>query len=417
VELILQAVARGNKVLACAPSNLGVDNLFERLVERGANAVRVGHPARVLAHLRDHTLQALVPKHRDMKQVKDIRFEAKELFRKADRPSRAGIDRNQRRQLREEAKSLLSDARAAEAAIVQEILAEADIVCATNTGLDAELLGARRFELAVIDEACQCTEPSCWIPILRSERVVLAGDHCQLPPTIISHEAAKEGFDVSLQERLVKAYGDRLARPLRVQYRMHEEIMRFSSAMFYEGRLQADESVAHHLLSDSPAVKEDELTTNAVRFIDTSGACYDEKKETAGSSCSNPEEASLAVKKVRDLMACGVRPSDIALITPYTAQVRVLQELLDNDAVEVGSIDGFQGREKDAVIISLVRSNKRKEIGFLKDVRRMNVALTRARKKLIVIGDSATITAHSFYERLLDHFDKIDAYHVVWEEE
>jgi superfamily I DNA and/or RNA helicase len=175
--------------------------------------------------------------------------------------------------------------------------------------------------------------------------------------------------------------------------------------------------VAGHCLCDLVGVAEEELTSTAVHFIDTSGAGFDEARETAGSSYSNREESQLAAKKVRDLLGCGVPAGDIAVITPYSAQVQLLREHLEQEGIEIGSIDGFQGREKEAVIISLVRSNTEKQIGFLKDVRRMNVALTRARRKLIVIGDSATITAHPFYERLLEHFDLVDAYHVVWEEQ
>ncbi|MBT5708250.1 MAG: AAA family ATPase, partial [Verrucomicrobia bacterium] len=415
VELIRQAVLKGRKAIVCAPSNLGVDNLFERLLDRGTNAVRIGHVARVLPRLRDKCLSALVPKHRDVRRIKKLRLEAAELFRKSDKSTR-GLDGQARQALREEARELLADAREMESGIAQEIVDAAEVVCVTNTGINSDLLGARRFDLAIIDEACQCSEPSCWIPLLRANRIVLAGDHCQLPPTVISQEAAKEGFSVSMQERLVELYGTSVCKPLLVQYRMHEEIMRFSAAQFYDGKLEADASVAGHRLCDLPGVSDDELTTNAVRFIDTSGSSFEEEREAAGSSLSNPEEAALAIKKAMDLIALGVLPEDIAVITPYTAQVRALRERMENDAVEIGSIDGFQGREKEAVIISLVRSNPDHEIGFLRDTRRMNVALTRARRKLIVIGDSATISEHPFYSGLLNHFDAIEAYYGVWDE-
>ncbi|MGB0578175.1 MAG: AAA domain-containing protein [Limisphaerales bacterium] len=416
VELIRQTVLQGYKVLVCAPSNLGVDNLFERLLDRGTNAVRIGHVARVLPRLRERCLSVLVPKHRDMRQVKKLRSEATDLFRKLDKLTR-GLDRAARQEMRDEARSLLADARDLETGIAEAIMDEAEVVCATNTGLTGNLLGARRFDLVVIDEACQCSEPSCWIPLLRADSLVLAGDHCQLPPTVISHQAAKEGFAVSLQERLVELYGKKITRPLLVQYRMHEEIMHYSSHQFYDGDLQADETVAAHLLRDLPDVRDDELTTNSVRFIDTSGSGYEEQRETAGSSIANPEEAALAVKKARDLMELGVSPQDIAIITPYTAQVRLLEEQMPAAVVEIGSIDSFQGREKEAVIISLVRSNQANEIGFLSDTRRMNVALTRARRELIVIGDSTTIGSHPFYSGLLDHFDQIGAYRGLWDED
>lgn len=415
VELICQSVQQGQKVLVCAPSNLAVDNLFERLLDRGVSAVRLGHIARVLPRLRDRCLTALVPKHRDIRRIKKLRLEAAELFRKADKSSR-GLDRQARQALREEARELLADARDSESGIAQEIVDEADVVFVTNTGINTDLLGTRRFDLVVIDEACQCSEPSCWIPLLRADRLVLAGDHCQLPPTVISRQAAKEGFAISMQERLVELYGETISRPLLVQYRMHEEIMRYSASQFYNNDLRADDSVMGHRLCDLSGVREDELTSNAVRFIDTSGSGFEEERETSGSSVANPEEAALAIKKAMDLIELGVRPEDIAIVTPYTAQVRVLCEKMTNDGVEIGSIDGFQGREKEAVIISLVRCNQDHEIGFLRDTRRMNVALTRARRKLIVIGDSATIAEHPFYHGLLDHFDAIDAYHGVWDE-
>ena len=416
VELIRQAVVKEQKVLVCAPSNLGVDNLFERLLARGTNAVRIGHMARVLPHLQEHCLTALVPKHRDVKRIKKLRLEAADLFRKADKPSRT-MDRAERYALRDEARDLQAEARDMESDIAQQILDEAEVVCVTNTGIISDLLGARRFDLAVIDEACQCSEPSCWIPLLRADRLVLAGDHCQLPPTVISQEAAKEGFAVSMQERLVELYGERVCRPLLTQYRMHEDVMRFSSDQFYDGRLEADESVTAHLLQDLPDVREDELTECAVRFIDTSGSGFEEEREPAGSSILNAEEAGLAIKKARDLIALGVPAADTAIITPYSAQVRKLRELNDNETIEIGSVDGFQGREKEAVIISLVRCNNDHEIGFLRDTRRLNVALTRARRKLIVIGDSATISEHPFYAALLEHFDQVGAYHGVWDEE
>ena len=416
VELIRQAVAKEQKVLVCAPSNLGVDNLFERLLARGTNAVRIGHMARVLPHLQEHCLTALVPRHRDVKRIKKLRLEAADLFRKADKPSRT-MDRAERYALRDEARDLQAEARDMESDIAQQILDEAEVVCVTNTGIVSDLLGARRFNLAVIDEACQCSEPSCWIPLLRADSLVLAGDHCQLPPTVISQEAAKEGFAVSMQERLVELYGERVCRPLLTQYRMHEDIMRFSSDQFYEGHLEADSTVAAHLLRDLTDVREDELTECAVRFIDTSGSGFEEEREPAGSSVLNAEEAALAIKKARDMIALDVPAGNIAIITPYSAQVRKLRELNDNESIEIGSVDGFQGREKEAIIISLVRCNNDNEIGFLRDTRRMNVALTRARRKLIVIGDSATISEHPFYAALLEHFDQVGAYHGVWDED
>jgi predicted DNA helicase len=244
---------------------------------------------------------------------------------------------------------------------------------------------------------------------------VLAGDHFQLPPTIISTEALQAGFDISLMERLLTDIGPHISRRLNIQYRMHTDIMNFSSDVFYGGSLLADGTVRAALLADLPAVSDSPLTHVPVDFIDTAGASYDEELEPNGDSRFNPMEAELAIKKVHALLEHGLSPDMIAVISPYSAQVRLLRELLGETDVEIDSVDGFQGREKEAVIVSLVRSNREGEVGFLADTRRMNVALTRARRKLIVIGDSATITSHAFYQRMLEYFESIGAYHSVWE--
>ncbi|HUY88601.1 MAG TPA: AAA domain-containing protein [Pirellulales bacterium] len=418
VELIRQAVRRGDKVLACAPSNLAVDNIFERLLAAGERAVRLGHPARVLPELRAHTLDLLVEEHRDVALARKLVKEAWALFRKADRYTRAKPEPGARRETRQEARSLLADARRLEAMAVEHILDTADVLCATTTGLDDELLGARRFDLLVIDEACQSAEPGCWIPLARAERVVLAGDHCQLPPAVLSGEAQSQGFGVSLFERLVGLYGGDAARRLSVQYRMHAAIMEFSSLEFYEAELTADAAVAGHRLCDLPGVQTCPLTESPVEFIDTAGAGYDEETEPDGESRLNPREAELVASKVRALLEAGVAPEHIAVIAPYAAQVRLLRERLAGDApgLEIDSVDGFQGREKEAIVISLVRSNPAGEIGFLSDVRRTNVALTRARRKLLVVGDSATLAADPFYQRLFEYFEGLGAYRTVWEE-
>lgn len=416
VELIRQAVRRGEKVLACAPSNLAVDNIFERLLAAGERAVRLGHPARVLPELRAHTLDLLVEEHRDVALARKLVKEALALFRKANRYTRAKPEPGSRQQTRQEARSLLADARKLEAQAVEHILDTADILCATTTGMDDDLLGARRFDLLVIDEACQSTEPGCWIPLARADRIVLAGDHCQLPPTVLSGEAAAQGFGVSLFERLISLYGRDISRRLTVQYRMHSSIMDFSSLEFYDAELTADAFVAGHRLCDLPGVTAEPLTELPVEFIDTAGAGFDEETEPDGESRLNPREADLVVRKVQALLAAGVPAEAIAVIAPYAAQVRYLRERLEAPGLEIDSVDGFQGREKEAVIISLVRSNPTGEIGFLSDVRRMNVALTRARRKLLVIGDSATLASDPFYQRLLEYFEGLGAYKTVWEE-
>jgi ATP-dependent RNA/DNA helicase IGHMBP2 len=416
IELIRRAAARGQKVLACAPSNLAVDNLLERLVRHGESAVRLGHPARVLPELREHTLDLMVDNHPDMKVARRLVKEAHQLRSKADRFTRAKPLPGAKREMRQEARELIADARRLEDQVATSILDHATVVCATLTGIDPRILGERQFDLAVIDEAGQATEPICWIPLLRSDRLVLAGDPFQLPPTVVSPEALKGGFAVSLLERLMDADGARISRRLTIQYRMHEQIGGFSSDEFYEGSLAPDPTVKAHLLAELPGASASELTNSPLEFVDTAGAGYDEQVEPDGESRLNPQEAELASRRVALLLEAGIAPRDIAIIAPYAAQVRHLRQRLDVEELEIDTVDGFQGREKEAVIISLVRSNPRGEIGFLGDIRRTNVALTRARRKLIVIGDSATIGGHPFYGRLLQYFEGHGAYHTVWEE-
>lgn len=429
VELIRQAVARGEKVLACAASNMAVDNLFERLLAAGVRAVRLGHPARVLPELRAHTLDLLVENHADVRLARQLVRQATSLRDKATRWRRARPEPGEKQALREEAKQLMNDARRLEALAVAHLLDTAEVLCATLTSLDSELLGRRQFDLAVIDEACQTTEPACWIPLLRCERVVAAGDHCQLPPTVVSPDAQREGFSVSLLERLMRSDPETLSRRLDVQYRMHASIMGFSSAEFYDGTLVAAPEVAGRLLSDLPGIAADDWTATPVHFIDTAGASFDEELEPDGESRRNPGEADVVQRVVGLLVDHGLPAREIGVIAPYAAQARLLRERFAAahaaadrqigsgrfEGLEIDTVDGFQGREKEAIVISLVRSNATGEIGFLGDVRRMNVALTRARRKLVVVGDSATLAHHDFYQRLLDYWQATNAYHTVWE--
>jgi ATP-dependent RNA/DNA helicase IGHMBP2 len=289
------------------------------------------------------------------------------------------------------------------------------IVCATLTGLEPGLLGSRTFDWCIMDEASQTTEAAAWTPLPYASRLVLAGDPLQLPPTVVSPEAVREGFAISLMERLMKENGPGCSRRLTVQYRSHHDIMQFSSQEFYDGALEADASISTHLLQDLPAVASTELTGTPLLFIDTAGANFEESVEADGDSRFNLEEARVMEEQVHALLASGLSPTGIAVISPYSAQVRLLRDHLDLPGLEIDSVDGFQGREKEAVLVSLVRSNRDGEIGFLGDVRRMNVALTRARRKLIVIGDSATIGSHPFYQRLVNYFESAGAYRSIWE--
>ena len=415
VELIRQAVRRGDKVLACAPSNMAVDGLLEKLLSAGENPVRLGHPARVSEALREHTLDVLVENHPDARQARKFYKEAHALFRQAGKWTRGKPEPGERGAARREGKALIEDARALEGRAEQRVLDGAAVLCATLTGLNQYVIGDRAFDLVVIDEACQSPEPACWIPIVRAKRLILAGDHCQLPPTVLSIDAARQGLSVSLMERLVAGYGSAVTRRLRVQYRMNDFIAGFSAAEFYESDLHADDSVRDHLLCDLPGVMASPLTATAVQFIDTAGAGYDE--EAVNDSKRNMQEAEVVARNVKSMIAAGVLPEQIAVITPYSAQVRWLRDTLDVPGVEIDSVDGFQGREKEAVVFSMVRSNPEGDVGFLSDTRRTNVALTRARRKLIVVGDSATLANHPFYQRLLTYFETIAAYGSVWDEQ
>ncbi len=417
VEFIRQAIRRGEKVLACAPSNLAVDNLCERLIAAGENVLRLGHPLRVLPEVQSRTLDVLLVNHPDQKMANDLRDNSRVLWKRLGRWYRVKPTPTERKKLRDDIRELKADAARLEVKAIAHLFESASVVCATLTGLDPEVLGDRLFDVAVIDEAAQSIEPASWTAIVRARRTVLAGDHCQLPATVISQEAQRAGLGTSLMQRLLETpqMATQIARRLTVQYRMHESIMSFSSQQFYEGSLIADASVAGHRLCDLPGIAASELTETPLLFIDTAGASFDEEVGTDGQSRSNPREAEIALRQVTELLDAGLAASDIAVITPYAGQVRLLRELMPDNGVEIDTVDGFQGREKEAVVISLVRSNDRNEIGFLSDARRMNVALTRARRKLIVIGDTATLAAHPFFEHLLNHFQQQAAYRSVWE--
>ncbi len=413
-ELIYQAVQSGQKVLACAPSNTAVDNLLEKLVSLMPAVVRVGHPARVFEALRDHTLDELVDNDPSTEVVRDMRREVKELIRIAEKGFRSRDGHRRRRELFAEAGQLRGQIRSLEKAVIQNVLDSADVVCTTTT-IDDELLSSRSFDLVVIDEACQCTVPSVWQAVLRAEKLVLAGDHCQLPPTVLSDQAAARGMKDSLMQRLIEREGESIYRQLTVQYRMHESIMQFSSDTFYAGKLIADATIRKHRLCDLPDVVEIPLTDTPLEFIDTAGAEYEEQLEPDGESKLNPKEADLVIQLIGDLIEAGISPEEMGIIAPYAAQARLLRGKLNLIGLEIDTVDGFQGREKEVIIVTMVRSNDRREIGFLADTRRTNVALTRARRKLIVIGDSATLASHQFYANMLEHFEKLNAYRSVWE--
>lgn len=413
-ELIRQAVSKGQRVLACAPSNTGVDNLLEKLVGLRIDAIRIGHPARVLESLQEHTLDYLVEADPAMKVVREMRREAEMLTSKAGRWTRAKPMPGAREDLKQEARRLRNDAKIFEEQIINTKLDRANVICAT-TNYDPEILGDRTFDLGVIDEACQSTEPGYWPVVLRVEKLVLAGDHCQLPPTVLSTQANLEGLSKSMMERLVERWGKLVTRQLTTQYRMHQKIMEFPSEHFYAGTLVADPSVAGHTLADLPGVQTESLDTQPVLFVDTSGSDWTEELDPNGESKLNPREALWILKQVDALLDAGIQPEQIAVIAPYSAQVRFLRDRCSNNSVEIDTVDGFQGREKEVVLISLVRSNTQGEVGFLGDTRRMNVAMTRAKRRLIVIGDGSTLGRNSFFKEWIQHTENQGFYKSIWE--
>jgi len=416
IEIIRQSVEEGYRVLASAPSNIAVDNMLEKLLDAGLRVVRTGHPARILDSLRHSTLSAQLLEHEGQAQIRELDQRRELLVRQRARRK----DHNRRRsweetrQMDAEIEALWKQARDMEYGLSRRILAEADVVLATHGGISKQLL-SKPFDLLIMDEASQATEPLSWVPITQAKKVVFAGDPLQLPPTIYSEKARKEGLGLTLFERLQKILPREFQTLLRVQYRMHETIMGFSSREFYKGALVADESVRRHTAAGLPNVKKTVLTQKPLVYVDTAGTGFEERWNDLLESRENEGEAKLAAQLARELHASGIPVRHLAILTPYVAQARLLRTIFNDRHFEVDSIDGFQGREKEVAIISLVRSNEKGEIGFLDDTRRMNVAMTRARRLLIVIGDSATISRHPFYDDFLTYVDEHKAHHSAWE--
>lgn len=421
VAIVQQALARGERVLCAAPSNAAACVLAERLVQRGAEGlVRVGHPARVRASLQAVTLRARADASEDAAAAKRLFRKAREAWKRLG-SSRRPRTREERRAERADARALQREAREASKQAVRRVLQRASVVVATLAGAGSLTLKDERFDLCVIDEAAQAVEPAAWIAITRCKepegRIVLAGDHCQLPPTVLCAEAAKRGLAVTLFERLVAALPSETRSLLTTQYRMHEAIARFSSERFYGGKLDAALGNATHVLSGLPGVSElDPWGLSPIWVLDTAGAGFAE--EPAGTSLENPGEAWAVAELAARVLASGLAPADLGVITPYRGQVAQIRERLEArgiEGVEVATADGFQGREKEAILISCVRGNERGAVGFLADPRRMNVAMTRARRFLVVVLDSATVATDPLFAALLDHAEAEGVLTSVWE--
>lgn len=404
-EIIAFTLKTEKQVLVCTASNLALDWIVEKLVQKNIQVVRIGNPIRVSENVVNNTLDHKVISHSQYKQIKTLRKQADEYWSLSKKYKRnfGANEREQRKLLIQEAKSTSQEAEKLEDFITSSILDNAQVIACTLIGANHHYIFKKKYQTVFIDEASQALDPAIWIPISKAQRVILAGDHCQLPPTVKSYEAEKMGLGETLLERLIHKQPDASVM-LKVQYRMHEHIMGFSNEQFYHQDLIAHDSVKEIVLSEQerPFV-----------FIDTAG-CGFEEKQGENLSLSNPEEANLLIKILDDFRSRFSVP--IAVISPYKAQVNYLKSLLENqENIRVGTVDSFQGQESEAVFISLVRSNDKNEIGFLADTRRLNVALTRAKKKLVVIGDSATLGNHPFYKKFLAYVEKLDAYQSAWE--
>ncbi len=426
VQAIRETLKNESQVLVCSSSNTAVDLLTEKLHREGISVLRLGNPARISEEVLINTLDAKIAAHESYKELKSFRKTAEEYFRMAGKYKRVfnRDEREQRQLYYQQAKQIMREANNLEDYIIQSQFDKAQVIACTPVGSSGRMMRNRHFSTLFIDEAAQALEPMCWIPITRSDRVIFAGDHCQLPPTVKSKIAEAQGLKETLFEHCMHI--EHVSVMLNTQYRMHEHIMNFSNQKFYNAGLIAHESVKNNALS----YNDDEfLLSTPVDFIDTAGCGFNEELNLESLSISNPEEAQLLLKHLKLLLQQYFQNNvpdkklTVGIISPYKEQVQYLTQRVAEDEelkafpahIAIKTIDGFQGQERDIIYISLVRSNDNREIGFLSDIRRMNVALTRAKKKLVVIGDSATLANHAFYKDFLDYADSINAYKTAWE--
>jgi ATP-dependent RNA/DNA helicase IGHMBP2 len=420
VQAIKATSKKDNRqILVVAPSNTAVDLLSEKLAEEGLNVLRIGNPARVSARMLSLTLDSKMADHESMKQIKALKKQAAEYKNMAHKYKRnfGRAEQEQRKALFNEAHKIMKEVGQTEKYIIDQVVAHAQVITATLVGASHYTIRDLKFDTVVIDEAGQALEPACWIPILRAEKVVLAGDHCQLPPTIKSAAAAKDGLSQTLLEKCAGLWPEAVIQ-LEEQYRMHEDIMTYPSSVFYGSSLKAHPTVAGRQLFPGDA---------ALSFVDTAGCAFDEKLE--GTSTTNPEEAVFLLKHLSQYVAelsnhytVENFPS-IGVIAPYQQQILLIRELLLSadelmpyiKSITVNTVDSFQGQERDVIYLGLTRSNAERNIGFLSDIRRMNVAMTRAKQKLVVIGDSATLSRLSFYDDFMAYADQKQAYQSAWE--
>lgn len=404
VEAVYETLHRENQVLVCAQSNMAVDWISEKLVDRGVSVLRIGNPSRVNDKMLSLTYERRFESHPDYPQLWSIRKAIRELYAR----SRKGAEREA---VRQKINSLKDRATELEIRINESLFSEARVIACTLVGSANRLLTGQKFGTLFIDEAAQALEAACWIPIRKADRVILAGDHCQLPPTVKAPEALRAGLGHTLMQTIVKNKPDTVSL-LKLQYRMNDEIMRFSSEWFYGGMLQSAPEVKYRSILDFDT---------PIEWINTEGLDCNEEFIGENYGRINKSEAELSIEQLKGYITKIGRERflderiDVGMISPYKAQVQYLRRLVRNDAffkpyrqaITINTVDGFQGQERDVILISLVRANEEGQIGFLNDLRRMNVAITRARMKLIILGDASTLTRHAFYKKLYTYIESL----------
>ena len=397
IEAIVQLVKAGEKVLVSAPSNTAVDNIAKGLIRQGTNLLRVGNTSKVDETIFMHTPEGRLSDSRQQKEIKQLKIRAEEFRKMALKYKKhfGKAEREQRNLLFKEVKNIRAEIKKLQAYNEEKLFTGASVIAGTPVGLYDAKINQLNFHTLVIDEAGQCIEPLAWCIFPLAQKYVLAGDHLQLPPTVLSQEAARMGLNQSILETAIATVQPVFL--LNIQYRMREAIAGFSGNYFYDGLLLT----APHLVN----------TGAHICFIDTAGSGFNEVHGNDGISLQNKGELQLAQKL---LETESLNPATTAFISPYSGQVAAAKDALPRE-MRISTIDSFQGQEKEGIILSLVRSNDDGDIGFLKDYRRMNVAITRAKEQLFVIGDSATIGADPFYNSFLHYIEKYGVYKTVWE--
>lgn len=397
IEAIVQLVKNGEKVLVSAPSNTAVDNIARGLLQQGIKLLRVGNTTKTDADVFAHTPEGKLNNSKALKEIKQLKIRAEEFRRMALKYKRSfgKAEREQRNLLFKEVKTIREEIKKLQAYNEEKLFEEAEVIAGTPIGLYDASLNKYQFSTLVVDEAGQCIEPLAWCIFSLAEKIVLAGDHWQLPPTVLSDEAAKLGFNQSILETAIQSIPS--VYLLDTQYRMRKSIAGFSSSYFYDGALQTPLHLADNGIH--------------LTFIDTAGSGYNEKHGPDGVSLQNEGELSIVNHLLQEDQFV---LSATAFISPYSGQVAAAKDQLPG-GLRISTIDSFQGQEKENIILSLVRSNDEGVIGFLKDYRRMNVAITRAKERLIVIGDSSTIGADKFYSGFLSYVEQYGSYRTVWE--